>query len=67
MSTCTEGTYVMCDLDGVPSGDVITVQTVPEPLPPTGLNGGDAILIGLIGALALVIGAGLLAMKRGVR
>lgn len=57
----------MCDLDGVPSGEVITVQTVPEPLPSTGLNGGDALFIGFLGALAIVIGAAVIATRRPAR
>ena len=67
MDTCTPDTYVMCDLPGTPASEVIVVQDVPTPLPGTGLNGGDALLLGFFGALALVVGAAMLAVKRGAR
>lgn len=63
--TCKPDTYVMCDLDGAPSSELITIQEQPQPLPGTGIAGGDAILIAFFAALSMVIGAAMLAVKRG--
>ncbi|XAO35652.1 cell wall binding protein [Microbacterium phage FireCastle] len=68
MDECKDNYVVSCNpAPMTPSSEVVTVQHAPEPLPPTGLDGGDAILVGFFGLLALVVGAAMVALRRGER
>lgn len=62
MSTCPEDTYVMCDIPSTPSSEVVTVQTVDAPLPPTGVDPGAMVGFSLLGAA--LIGSSIIMFAR---
>lgn len=66
MSTCPEDTYVMCGMPTTPVPEVvtITVQTVDEPLPATGVDPGAAVGFTLLGVALIGTAVVMLARER---